>query len=200
MPVERLISHDGQARRVLDRATPTRLRGSLRALLLIGVLVLGGAGIESTGGVSLVGSVVAAGEARPVADDPELEARVQQLAHQLRCLVCQNETIADSRAPLAIDLRNQVREQFAAGKSEADVIDFLVARYGDFVLYKPPFKRTTALLWVGPALLLFAGIGWLGYRLRRRAEEAPPGLTDEERARARALLEGAPADSEEQQP
>lgn len=138
--------------------------------------------------------------ASPVSDDPELDARVYKLAQELRCLVCQNETIADSRAPLAIDLRNQVREQFAAGKSEAEVVDFLVSRYGDFVLYRPPFKSTTALLWLGPALLLIGGVGWLAFRLRRRATETPPELSNEERARARALLEGAPADSEEQRP
>ena len=95
----------------------------------------------------------AAGEATPVADDPELEARVIELSQTLRCLVCQNETIAASRAPLAVDLRNQVREQLAAGKTEQDVVDFLVTRYGDFVLYNPPFRANTLLLWLGPAAL-----------------------------------------------
>lgn len=138
--------------------------------------------------------------ARPMADDPELEARVMALSRDLRCLVCQNESIAESRAPLAVDLRAQVREQLGAGKSETEVLDFLVSRYGDFVLYKPPFRASTALLWLGPALLLFGGLGWLLYRLRRRAEEPVSKLSDDERRRARALLEGAPSDSEEQQP
>jgi cytochrome c-type biogenesis protein CcmH len=139
----------------------------------------------------------AAGEATPIAADPELEARVQALAQKLRCLVCQNESVAESRAPLAVDLRNQVREQLGAGKSEAEVIDFLVARYGDFVLYLPPFKPVTMLLWFGPALLLLGGVGGLLYRLRRRAQEDAPHLSDEERARARAMLEGVPAQPEE---
>lgn len=140
----------------------------------------------------------AAGEATPVAENPELEARVQALSRNLRCLVCQNESVAESRAPLAVDLRAQVRDQLGSGKSESEVIDFMVSRYGDFVLYKPPFKASTALLWLGPAGLLMGGLGWLLLRLRSREREAPPKLTEDERKRARALLEGAPADSEEQ--
>lgn len=145
------------------------------------------------------GAATASNQATPVADDPVLEEKVQELAYQLRCLVCQNETIAESRAPLAIDLRNQVREQFAAGKSREEVVDFLVTRYGDFILYKPPFKGTTMLLWIGPAMLLIGGVGWLSLRLRRRAQSAGPALSEAERQRARALLEGnAPvSDSEE---
>lgn len=138
--------------------------------------------------------------AQPASDDPELEARVMRLARDLRCLVCQNESIAESRAPLAVDLRAQLRDQLGAGKSEAEVLDFLVSRYGDFVLYRPPFRASTALLWLGPGLLLIGGVGWLSYRLRQRAEEPMPELSDDERRRARALLAGAPADSEEQQP
>ena len=138
--------------------------------------------------------------AQPMADDPELEARVMALSRDLRCLVCQNESIAESRAPLAVDLRAQVREQLGAGRSEAEVLDFLVSRYGDFVLYRPPFRASTALLWLGPAFLLFGGVGWLLFRLRRRADEPVAQLSDEERRRARALLEGAPSDSQEQQP
>ena len=138
-------------------------------------------------------------QAQPLADDPELEARVMDLSHKLRCLVCQNQSIAESNAPLAVDLRNQVREQFAAGKSEEAVVDYLVARYGDFVLYLPPFKGITMLLWLGPALLLVGGAGWLAWRLRRRAKEAQaaPHLTQDERARARALLNGTLNSSEE---
>lgn len=140
----------------------------------------------------------AAGEATPVAENRELEARVQALSQNLRCLVCQNESVAESRAPLAVDLRAQVRDQLGSGKSESDVIDFMVSRYGDFVLYKPPFNASTALLWLGPVLLLVGGLGWLLLRLRSREREAPLQLTEDERKRARALLKGAPADSEEQ--
>ena len=90
--------------------------------------------------------------------DPQLEARVQRVAGELRCLVCQNQTIADSHAELAQDLRAQVRTMLASGKSEAEVREFMVARYGDFILYRPPFKSTTLLLWVAPFGLLLAGI------------------------------------------
>lgn len=128
-----------------------------------------------------------------VAADPALEADLQELAHKLRCLVCQNQSIAESNAPLAVDLRNQVREQLAAGKSKDDVIDYLVARYGDFVLYEPPLKASTLLLWGGPAVLLLAGAGGLILRLRRRAAESVAPLSQAERARADALLAGRAA-------
>lgn len=138
-----------------------------------------------------------AAEAEPLAKDQALEERVMALSHSLRCLVCQNQSIAESNAPLAIDLRNQVREQFVAGKNEEQVVDYLVARYGDFVLYLPPFKGVTLLLWVGPGLLLLAGAGWLAMRLRRRQSEPAHALSAEEHARAQALLAGAPDNSEE---
>lgn len=144
--------------------------------------------------------VVLAAEAEPVAADPVLEERVMKLSHMLRCLVCQNQSIAESNAPLAVDLRAQVREQFLAGKDEDAVVDYLVARYGDFVLYLPPFKGVTLLLWLGPALLLIAGAGWLGWRLRRRAKEAAPHLTAEQHARAAALLDGTAKPSQESRP
>lgn len=129
--------------------------------------------------------------AAPASADPALEARVQALTHKLRCLVCQNQSIAESDADLAQDLRGQVREQLAAGRSEKEIIDYLVDRYGDFVLYDPPFQTDTLLLWLGPALLLVGGGGWLVYRLRRRAAECATHLTEAERERACALLEGA---------
>ncbi len=121
-----------------------------------------------------------------------LEAEVQELSHKLRCLVCQNQSIAESNAPLAVDLRDQVREQLAAGRSKEDVVDYLVARYGDFVLYEPPLKATTLLLWGGPAALLIGGAGWLGFRLRRRSVEGVSAthLSAAERERARSLLAG----------
>ena len=133
------------------------------------------------------------GEAAPVAADPALEARVTAVASELRCLVCQNQTLADSNAPLAVDLRDQIREQMQRGASERDVVDYMVARYGDFVRYRPPFKATTLLLWAGPALLLLAGFVALYLRLRRRRGEAQTGLSDEERSRAQALLADGPA-------
>ena len=128
-----------------------------------------------------------ADEARPLAADPELEARVMKLSAELRCLVCQNQTIADSHAGLAIDLRNQVREMLRQGKSEKEVLAYMTARYGDFVLYRPPMKETTALLWLGPAMLFAGGIGVLVLVLRRRARagdeafEPDPGVDDDER-------------------
>ena len=118
----------------------------------------------------------------------DLEKRVQAISAELRCLVCQNQTLADSNAPLAVDLRNTVREQLAKGASEREVIEFMTARYGDFVLYRPPFKGTTLLLWLGPFLLLAFGVFLFLRKVRgRQAPQAP--LSDEERARAARLLE-----------
>lgn len=114
-----------------------------------------------------------AAEALPMADDAVLEARVDDLAAQLRCLVCQNQSLADSHAGLAIDLKNQVREQLRAGRDEAQVIEYMTQRYGDFVLYKPPWKATTALLWAGPALLALLGT-WLAWRTLARARSNDP--------------------------
>jgi cytochrome c-type biogenesis protein CcmH len=121
-------------------------------------------------------------------EDPALERRVTKLGNKPRCLVCQNQTIADSNAPLAVDLRNQIREQMKSGKSEREIKDYMVARYGDFVLYRPPLKASTVALWVGPFLLLLLGI-WLFYRrvARKRAPETQ--LSEAERERAAKLLE-----------
>jgi len=94
-----------------------------------------------------------AAEAKPASDNPALEARVMKISGELRCLVCQNETIAASHADLAVDLRRQVREMLQNGQNEQQVIDYMTARYGDFVLYRPPFKPLTALLWIGPAAM-----------------------------------------------
>jgi cytochrome c-type biogenesis protein CcmH len=110
-----------------------------------------------------------AADAAPAADDPVLEARVLAIAGELRCLVCQNQTIADSHADLAQDLRRQVREMVRQGKTDREIIDYMTARYGDFVLYRPPLKATTALLWFGPALLFAGGIVGLVIVLRRRS-------------------------------
>jgi cytochrome c-type biogenesis protein CcmH len=128
-----------------------------------------------------------AGEAAPAAADPRLEKRAMALASELRCLVCQNQTLADSNAPLALDLKNQIREQLAKGMSERDIVDYLVARYGDFVLYRPPVKATTLLLWIGPFLLLAVGVFVLVRRIAGR-RAAPPELSEAERQAAAKLL------------
>jgi len=109
-----------------------------------------------------------AAEAPTVAEDPAIEARMMAIAAEMRCVVCQNQTLADSHADLAADLRQQIREQLKAGQSEAQVHDWLTARYGDFVLYRPPLKPATWLLWFGPGLLLLGGLAGLGWTLRRR--------------------------------
>lgn len=131
-----------------------------------------------------------AGEAKLLAEDPAAEARLKHLAVELRCLVCQNQTLADSNAPLAEDLRREVREMIAKNMSDEEIIDFLVQRYGDFVLYRPPWKATTTLLWVGPFLLLGAGAAALVVALKRRAQRQPVEMpvTDEERRRVEQLL------------
>jgi cytochrome c-type biogenesis protein CcmH len=133
-------------------------------------------------------SALHANEAAPAAADPQLEKRVMRLAEELRCLVCQNQTIADSNAPLAVDLREQVREQMRKGASDDQIVDYLVARYGDFVRYRPPLKATTVLLWFGPPLLLLVGFAVLLRRLRMRRGEPSDALTETDRARAAALL------------
>lgn len=132
----------------------------------------------------------AAKEAAPAAADPVLEKRLMTLAEDLRCLVCQNQTLADSNAPLAEDLRNEIREQMRKGSTDLEIVDYLVARYGDFVRYRPPLKATTILLWFGPALLLAVGFAVLVRRVRRRRQPEDTGITDEERKRAVELLAG----------
>ncbi len=129
-------------------------------------------------------------EAAPAAQDPVLEKRVMTLAEELRCLVCQNQTLADSNATLAEDLRNQIRERMREGNSDAQVLDYLVARYGDFVLYRPPLKATTVLLWFGPLLLLAAGFAVLLRRLLRRRSMEVAEMTAADRKRAAELLAG----------
>lgn len=138
----------------------------------------------------LFSCICIADEAPPAANDPVLEKRVMHLAEELRCLVCQNQSLADSHADLAVDLRNEIREMMRAGKSDEEIREFMVARYGDFVLYNPPVKSTTLILWAGPFLLLLGGGIALAIYLRRRAESMPDqDITDEEHERARALLD-----------
>jgi len=123
-------------------------------------------------------------EAPAAAENPEIEARMMAVATELRCLVCQNQTIADSHAGLAEDLRRQIREMLAKGKSEREILDYMTERYGDFVLYRPPFKPATALLWIGPALLMAVALTALATVLRRRqrmsADVFDPDTPDEE--------------------
>jgi cytochrome c-type biogenesis protein CcmH len=130
-----------------------------------------------------------ADEAKDLAADPVLEKRMIGLAENLRCLVCQNESLASSHAELAEDLRREVREQMSKGKSDKEIIEYLVARYGDFVLYNPPMKSYTILLWFGPFALLLTGVGLLLFQLRKRRQSVPEvALTAEAQERAAALL------------
>jgi cytochrome c-type biogenesis protein CcmH len=122
-----------------------------------------------------------AGEAAPAAADPVLESRMLAITAELRCLVCQNQTIADSHADLAVDLRNQVRDMLREGQTDQQVIDYMTARYGDFVLYRPPFKATTVLLWIGPPLMALLGMLTLWLILRRRSQ-MPADLFDPDEA------------------
>ena len=149
---------------------------ALPAMIMVAVILLSSS------------SPALAKEAKP-AEDPQIAQRMKALTEQLRCLVCQNETLADSHADLAEDLRKEIREQMKAGKSDQEIIAFLTQRYGDFVLYKPPVKATTYLLWFGPFVLLFAGTGVLYRYLKNRRElidEKP--LTADERQRAAEIL------------
>ena len=128
------------------------------------------AGLVLAGGAAQAQAPV---EAQPASADPVLEAKVMGIAAELRCLVCQNETIAASSADLAVDLRRQVREMLVKGQTEKEILDFMTARYGDFVLYRPPMKSSTWLLWFGPGVLMVVGLGALVLVLRRRARMSP---------------------------
>lgn len=135
-------------------------------------------------------TALVAKEAAPLAADPEMEKRVNEIASELRCLVCQNQTIADSHAELAIDLKNQVRDMVKTGQNQDQIVDYMVQRYGDFVRYRPAVKNTTILLWTGPFLLLAIGLIVLVINLRKRrtlvADDAP--LSPDEAEKLHALL------------
>lgn len=150
------LSERGAARQRYLRASGVRK----------GLTVLGLSALLALASVACVSASAAAPSAA------ELDARVEQLATQLRCLVCDNQTIADSNAQLARDLKNVVREQLAAGRSEDDVIAFLTQRYGDTVLYKPPVRASTWPLWFGPFVLLGGGLWWLWRTLKQQGETA----------------------------
>jgi cytochrome c-type biogenesis protein CcmH len=141
--------------------------------------------------IAAVPLAAAAADAIPTEQDPVAAARAVKLSEKLRCLVCQNQSIAESNAELALDLRRQIREQIAAGKTDQQIVDYMVARYGDFVLYEPPIKATTVLLWMGPGLLMLIGFVILArtLRARRRLAEEPP-LSAAEHERAAGLLTG----------
>ncbi len=150
------------------------------------------------GAAALVCSLVCplpagAADALPLADDPVVEQRLLVIAEEVRCLVCQNESLAGSRADLAQDLRREIRQLIRQGKTDAEVMEFLVSRYGDYVRYRPPVKPTTWLLWGGPFALLAAGVvGLLMFvRRRRQAGDAAEALSPEEERKAAALLGGA---------
>ncbi len=138
--------------------------------------------------LALLLPLVAAAYEKPF-DDQALEERFQTLITELRCLVCQNQNLADSSAGLALDLRREVREMMAGGNTDRQVTDFLVARYGDFVLYRPPFKATTALLWFGPFLLVLLGAVLLVRRARQRPAQQEAQLSAEEQQRLQSLLD-----------
>ena len=146
--------------------------------------------------IAVVALLLAAGasarEAAPMAADLAIEKRMVAISEELRCLVCQNESLSGSHAELAQDLRREIRKMIGEGKTDQEILDFMVARYGDFVRYRPPVKPTTWLLWAGPFLLLAGGVAALIAFLRRRAvTPAASALTDEERRRAAALLDQA---------
>ena len=145
---------------------------------------------------ALIAALAAAPAARAVQPDeqladPALEGRARELSRELRCLVCQNQSIDDSDASLARDLRLLVRERLKAGDSDAEVVDYLVARYGDFIRLKPPFDTATFLLWMSPLVLLLAGAGGIAATIRRRRAPAAP-LSPEEERRVAELLAGPP--------
>jgi len=137
----------------------------------------------------LFAAAVSAQVARPLAEDEAIERRLNAIAEELRCLVCQNESLAGSRADLALDLRRQIREQIKAGRSDDEILTYMTDRYGDFIRYRPPLKGTTLALWVGPFVLLAAAAGGLAwYVRRRRTRVATPGLSPDEEARVAHLL------------
>lgn len=130
-------------------------------------------------------------EAALLAEDPAVEKRLNAISEEMRCLVCQNESLAGSRSDLAQDLRREIREQIKQGKTDAEIRNFMVSRYGDFVLYRPPVKATTWLLWAGPFLFLIVGVATMVRVLRKRKSAVTPvALSQEDQRRAEALLKG----------
>ena len=162
-----------------DKRHPRPILASLLALML-GVLALAPVGPARAAGL----------EAFDFSDKVD-EERFKHMIGRLRCLVCQNQSLADSDAELAHDLRQEVWEMMDQGRTDAEIVDFLVQRYGDFVLYEPPVRRDTWILWYGPFVMLGIGVLILAWTVRRRREQAATdtGLSDQEQARLKALLE-----------
>lgn len=154
-------------------------------LRLILVLVFSAASLLTVGFAAETGSQPVA---PPQFDSAEQEARYWRLSQELRCLVCQGQSIADSNADLAVDLRQQVRRMIVAGRSDQEIIDYMTARYGDFILFRPPMRVSTLLLWFGPLLLLLLGAFFMLRRIRARAAAGRSELSAEEQRRARQLL------------
>jgi cytochrome c-type biogenesis protein CcmH len=146
--------------------------------------------------ISLLPTISYAGEAKDLAEDPVLEQRMVKLAENLRCLVCQNESLASSHADLAKDLRQEVREKMKQGMSDQQIIDFLVSKYGDFVLFDPPMKSYTILLWYGPFALLLIGLVGLVIQLRKRKKAIPETQLSAEQAQRAAALLNTPKDAQ----
>ncbi len=168
----------------------SRMRNLLAAVLAVGVVSICSTGAAQTQSAPPAPAAAAAPNAAPGASERYAE-RLRTLSLQLRCLVCQNQTLADSQAELASDLRREVEEQIEQGKTDDEIKDYLVARYGDFVLYKPPVQRNTVMLWFGPFALLLVGVAaWLLVQRRSRARRAEAPVTaEDDRDRARKLLE-----------
>ncbi len=167
----------------------------LRALALAALLAVGpGAAGQAALAQATSAAPTSPGVARPNAEDPALEKRLQAVTKELRCMVCQNESIADSHAPLAVDMRNEIRDQLKNGMTERQVIEFMVERYGNFVRFRPPLDWTTIALWFGPALLMVIGFGVLVSQLRQRrtlaAARAMPELSAADRDALAALADG----------
>ena len=163
----------------------------MRRLLPFALLVL----------LALLSGAASAKEAAPTAEDVVVEKRMVAISEELRCLVCQNESLSGSQADLAKDLRREIREQIQDGRSDQEIMDFMVGRYGDFVRYRPPLKGTTLMLWFGPFALLLVGIVVLVVYLRRRSRrvaDALPALSAEEQQQVDDLL-GKTQDTEGRQ-
>jgi len=146
--------------------------------------------------ITLLPTFSYAGEAKDLAEDPVLEQRMVNLAQNLRCLVCQNESLASSRSDLANDLRQEVREKMKQGMSDQEIIDFLVSKYGDFVLFDPPMKSYTILLWYGPFALLLIGLVGLVIQLRKRKTAISETQLSVEQAQRAAALLNSPKDAQ----
>ena len=158
---------------------------------ILGALALGCTALSLAQMPQAPQAPVALREAAPLADDPVLEQRLLDISHELRCLVCQNESLAASRAELADDLRREVRGLIREGKTDDEIKRFLVSRYGDFVLYRPEVKPLTWVLWFGPFLLMVVGVWVLARYVRQRRQMlAPTPLSAQDRQRAQDLLKG----------